>query len=90
VRRVIWSAPALRDIAAHVAYLDQFNPQAARALAAALLAAGDGLEALPLRGRSGRIAGTRELVARPPYVIIYEVSRDAVSILRVWHGAQLP
>jgi plasmid stabilization system protein ParE len=79
----------LCDINAHVAYLDQCNPRAAGVLAQALLAAGDSLVALPLRGRRGRIGGTCELAAVHPYVIVYEVSRDAVSILRVWHGAQL-
>jgi len=45
------------------------------------------LEALPNRGRLGRIAGTRELV-QAPYVIIYRVIEEAVEILRVYHAAQ--
>jgi len=44
------------------------------------------LEALPNRGRLGRIAGTRELQA--PYIIIYRVIEEAVEILRVYHAAQ--
>jgi plasmid stabilization system protein ParE len=45
------------------------------------------LEAMPNRGRSGRIAGTRELVFAP-YIIVYRVVPEAVEILRIYHGAQ--
>jgi hypothetical protein len=43
----------------------------------------------PHRGRPGSQAGTRELVAMPPYVIVYRVTdEDVVTILRIWHAAQ--
>ena len=48
-----------------------------------------GLETFPNRGRSGRIAGTRELVfASLPYIAVYRVKNDAVEILRIYHSAQ--
>ena len=87
--KVVWSWPAIRDIAAHSDYLAQFNSVASRELAASLFAAGDSLSAMPDRGRRGRSEGTRELVACYPYVIVYEVGADRVEILRVWHGRQL-
>ncbi|MFD2261366.1 type II toxin-antitoxin system RelE/ParE family toxin [Lacibacterium aquatile] len=87
--RVVWTGPAVKDIAAHSAYLNQVNPLAAQALAIALFTAGDSLAALPLRGRVGRLADTRELLAVSPYVIVYEVGVDAVTILRIWHGSLL-
>jgi toxin ParE1/3/4 len=36
------------------------------------------------------VAGTRELVAVWPCIVIYEVRQDqgAAVILRIWHGAQ--
>jgi plasmid stabilization system protein ParE len=35
------------------------------------------------------VAGTRELVTLPPYIMVYRVTgTDAVSIIRVWHAAQ--
>jgi toxin ParE1/3/4 len=47
------------------------------------------LEAYPFIGRSGRVAGTRELVVtRTPYIIAYRVSSEGVDILRVLHGAR--
>ena len=43
----------------------------------------------PNRGRTGRIAGTRELVFGPlPYIAVYRVTEDIVEILRIYHGAQ--
>ena len=81
--KVKWTATALRDVSAHVAYLDQFNCHAARELAAGTLSA------LPLRGRRGRATGTRELVAVWPYVIVYAIEPDYVKIVRVWHGRQI-
>ncbi len=61
--RVEWTDPALLDLAGHVAYIDQFNPRAADTVARQVLDAGNGLQIFSHRGRLGRIAGTRELVA---------------------------
>ncbi|CAK7262210.1 type II toxin-antitoxin system RelE/ParE family toxin [Shinella sp. YE25] len=43
----------------------------------------------PESGRTGRVAGTRELVVTgTPYLAAYLVSGETVRILRVLHGAQ--
>ncbi|UEM21074.1 type II toxin-antitoxin system RelE/ParE family toxin [Skermanella mucosa] len=86
---MLWTGPAVRDVEAHVRYLGQFNERAARELAISLVKAGDSLAAMPDRGRPGRIAGTRELVALYPYVIVYEVGPESVTIQRIWHGKLL-
>jgi hypothetical protein len=64
--RVIWSLTALRHVSHAYEYLEDFNPDAARVLAEALIAAGDSLQNFPHRGR--RVPGTdvRELVTAPP------------------------
>lgn len=87
--KVVWTPRAVRDVRSHVSYLAEVNPLAARELGITLFTAGDSLCALPLRGRRGRIPGTRELLAVSPYVIVYEVDEDFVTILRVWHGKLL-
>ena len=87
--KVVWTQPAIQDVRSHVGYLAEVNPLAARELSITLFTAGDSLCALPLRGRRGRIPGTRELLAASPYVIAYEVGEDTVTILRVWHGKLL-
>ena len=42
----------------------------------------------PGLGRPGRVAGTRELVAHPNYLLIYDVTNDLVRMLRVLHAAR--
>ena len=40
-------------------------------------------------GRTGRVAGTRELVvARTSFIAIYVVQADTVQIVRVLHAAE--
>jgi toxin ParE1/3/4 len=48
------------------------------------------LTLFPYRGRIGLAAGTRELVAIRPYIIVYEIdpAAELARILRIWHGAQ--
>ncbi len=83
-----WRAAARADIIRIVRYIAEENSVAARQVARELALAGDSLTVFPRRGRRGRIPGTRELVAVRPYIIVYEIDGDAVTILRVWHGAQ--
>lgn len=85
---VVLSPEALADLASIRAYLETRNPAAALALAARLSDAMFSLETMPLRGRQGLIAGTRELLAVPPYVITYRVTPQVVQIARVWHVAR--
>lgn len=86
--RVAWAGQATLDVERIARHIAQDNPAAAQRLARELLVAGDSLAVFPSRGRRGRVAGTRELLAVFPYAIIYSVGPDAVDILRVWHGAQ--
>lgn len=70
VVNVLWAAPAVRDVQAHVIDLAEVNPLAVRELSIALFTAGDSLSALPYRGRRDRISGTRERLAASLYVIV--------------------
>jgi toxin ParE1/3/4 len=86
---VAWRAEALADIGRIVRHIAADNPVAAQRIGRELLLAGDSLAVFPRRGRPGRLAGTRELVAVSPYLLVYRIaSGDAVTILRVWHAAQ--
>jgi plasmid stabilization system protein ParE len=85
---VIWRVAARADLIRIVQYIAEENPVAARQVARELVLAGDSLTMFPRRGRRGRALGTRELVTIQPYVIVYETDGDAVTVLRVWHGAQ--
>lgn len=88
--KVEWRPSALDDRDAIIEYLEPLNPHAAVNLLQALILAGDSLTLFPHRGRPGLAAGTRELVAVWPYLIVYEIDDDAdtANILRIWHGAR--
>ena len=85
---VIVSSEALTDLASIRAFLTERNPMAAIGITARLSEAMQSLEAMPLRGRVGLVAGTRELLSVAPYVITYRVLSERVEIIRVWHVAQ--
>ena len=42
----------------------------------------------PTLYKPGRVKGTREIVVRPNYAMVYRVSPEAVEVLRVLHAAQ--
>lgn len=85
---VLWSPAAAADLEAIFAYLLPLNPAVAEDVIQELTVAADSLAEFPFRGRQGRARGTRELLAVRPYAVVYEVRRDAVVILRLWHGMQ--
>lgn len=43
----------------------------------------------PEIGRSGRIAGTRELIVHPNYVVVYQITETTIEVLRLLHARQL-
>lgn len=87
---VVWTEPALAHLEAIRAYIRQFNPKAARQVAASLKALGDDLNHFPHRGRPVRGTGLRELVSTYPYIIRYAIDGDVVVILRVRHASRRP
>jgi len=74
----------LEHIRTHIARDD---PSAASRMAIAIVATADRLSANPRIGRVGALSGTFEVVVRP-YVLVYEIHRAEIVILRVWHGRQ--
>jgi toxin ParE1/3/4 len=82
--RIVWVAPALRDLALLRAYIAEDKPDAARKQVERILAAVTGLATFPEMGRMGRRPGTRELIiGRTPYLVPY-----LIEVLRVLHARQ--
>lgn len=87
--QVRWTTPAAQDLQEIARFIRKDSPSAARAVAKALFDAVNNLDIFPLRGRVGRIAGTRELVVRTlPYIVVYQVTKTAIQILHIYHGAR--
>jgi addiction module RelE/StbE family toxin len=82
-----WTRPALADLVEAQNYIERDNPAAAEAAAQRVWDAAKKLCDNPESGRQGHIQGTREWpVSQTQYLIVYRVKKDAVEILRVWHG----
>ena len=87
--RVEWHPLARTDLAELVTYIATDSPKAAYRLHDEIRRQTGILAAHPEAGRLGRVPGTRELVlAGTPYIAAYRVTRDAVTILRLLHGAR--
>ena len=83
-----WRALAENDLEEIVDYLATDNPERALSFVAELRDKGRLLLNNPKMGRTGRVKGTRELVAHPNYVIVYRLAGQVIEVLRVKHVAQ--
>ena len=83
-----WKATAIADLLAIVDYISDDNPNAAQALKDEIEVKTSRIPDNPQLYRVGRVDGTREMVVRPNYIVIYAEDATAVTILRVLHAAQ--
>lgn len=87
--QLLFTDPAARDLESIIGYIALDNPTAAENVYRSILATAGQLTEFPDIGRAGRLSGTRELpVAGFPYLLVYQVSSGAVTILAVFHGAR--
>ncbi len=87
--RLVFTEPAERNLDSIIDYIALDNRTAAQKAFRAILATAKRLTEFPEIGHVGRLPGTREFTVRAlPYVIVYEVSTDTVTILAVFHGAR--
>ena len=86
--RLEWKATAVADLLAIVDYISDDNLDAAQALRDEIEAKVSRLREQPRLYRVGRVAGTREMVVRSNYIVVYAEDADTVTILRVLHAAQ--
>lgn len=85
---LLWTPEAIQDREDIYDYIEADNPAAALALDELLSEKASRLAEHPSLGRLGRVADTRELVAHPNYVLVYDVIREQVRVLRVLHATQ--
>jgi toxin ParE1/3/4 len=89
LKRLVIARPAERDLDAIVDYIALDNPSAAQSVYRAIVAAAENLTRFPEVGRIGRLANTRELpVPSLPYLIVYEIGADSVTIVAIFHAAR--
>jgi toxin ParE1/3/4 len=83
---IVWRLKARPDLVEIVRHIATEDPAAARRLKTQLEDSVIPLAEHPYLFRAGRVAGTREVVAHPNYVIIYRVTSSEVEIVSVVHA----
>lgn len=87
MREIVWTEDAVAHLEAIFAYVEAFDPAAARRLADKLIAVADSLAEFSQRGRPAG-ENLREMTTVWPYILRYRVEGDRVIILRIRHGAR--
>ena len=88
MQTIRWSDEAATDLVEIIDYIEQRNAVAAQSLHAAIVQSAENLPQMPYLFRPGRVAGTREHVVHPNYIVVYQVGADVIDILRVLHSRQ--
>lgn len=88
MQTVRWSDEATTDLVEIIDFIEQRNAAASYSLHAAIVQSAENLPLMPYLFRPGRVAGTREHVVHPNYIVVYQVGDDVIDILRVLHSRQ--
>ncbi|WP_071797419.1 type II toxin-antitoxin system RelE/ParE family toxin [Natronohydrobacter thiooxidans] len=89
MKQLVITEPAARDLERIVDYVALDNPVAAERVYRGIVSAAERLPEFPALGRPGRHPETRELsVADLPYLIVYEVGSETVTLLAVFHTSR--
>ena len=88
MKRLQWRPLSLADRDAIMEYVARDNPSATIDLDLGFELAAENARQRPKLYKPGRVKGTREIVVRPNYVMVYRANGDLVEILRVLHAAQ--
>ena len=87
--RVKWLRKAVRNLDQAAEWIAKDNPQAARSFVLSVQDTVDKISHFPAMGKTGRVAGVREIgVVGYPYIIPYRVVGDELQILRIFHVRQ--
>lgn len=87
--RIRISPEAEQDLIEIFDYILEDNPSAADKTLDVIHSEIHHLSEHPYLGRVGRVSGTRELVlSGAPFIIPYQVEKNTLEILRVYHSAR--
>lgn len=86
--KIVWQSEARADRIAIMEYIAQDSAIAAIELDDEIEAKVDNLLLHPKLYKAGRVQGTREMVVRTNFIVVYELIGSDVVILNVLHAAQ--
>ena len=88
--KVFWSAASVRHLREVVEYIQPESAAVAVTIRRRILETVWRVGQMPYSGRTGRVEGTREaVVPRTAYIVVYQISAQAVEIVGIWHAARL-
>lgn len=85
---VEWQASAEEDLIEITVFIAEHNDYAAQRIKDSIEQAASRLPEHPYLYRTGLVAGTREMVVHPNYVVVYRVTHSEIQILAVLHSRQ--
>jgi toxin ParE1/3/4 len=85
---LVWSDAAKADLAQILDFIAEDNELAARRLKERFDQVLAPVSEHPYLYRPGRLAGTREIVAHPNYIVVYRVLGDSILVEAVIHARQ--
>jgi len=83
-----WTPEAICDRESIYDYIQADDPSAALALDDKFSELARHLVVYPQIGRPGRVEGTREFVVHKSYILVYDLSKDSIRVLRVLHTSR--
>lgn len=84
---LVWRTEARADLLDIIGYIANRNPGAAERMLTLIEGVAERLPAHPYIYRPGRVAGTREAVFHPNYIMVYRVG-ETIEIVAVLHARQ--
>lgn len=85
---VRWTDEAILDLVEVIGYIEERDSIAAATLHDDIVQTAERLGFMPFLYRPGRVPGTREVVVRPNYLLVYQVGDGTLDVLRVLHARQ--
>lgn len=85
---IIWRKRAKRNLAAIIEFIANENPAAAIKIKEIIQDAILPVSEHPYLYKSGRVGGTRELVAHPNFILVYRITNTDVEVVSVLHSRQ--
>jgi toxin ParE1/3/4 len=86
--KVLWTAEAQQDRADIWDFIAADRPHAAARMDQLFSDAAASLGYFPMRGRTGKILGTRELIPHESFRLVYEIDGETVWVLAIVHTAR--
>ncbi len=86
--QVLWRASARANLVSIIQAVATQNPGAARRLREVIEASVLPAAEHPYLYRTGRVAGTREIIAHPNYIVVYKVMANHIEVVNVFHARQ--